>query len=279
LYKKVLIPQQNTWNSPPTFDVIPIPILSKIPVVGPIFFTQSIVVYIMFVIVGAVAFALYKTKWGLRTRAVGEHPTAADTVARLASSASNGDLLTVDTSTASGLKWAAPAGSGGMTLIATTTFNNTALTYTYSSLGSYKHLYIVAQGLSHNTSGTGNLAIQFNNDTGSNYNRLGYGLNGSSFDYYSSNSTTSGNLANRTFAQDTDGAASFGSFVSWIPDYAGSGYKSTITDAMSYVAATTARTYTCFNTWNNTNAITEIKITNEGGANIKTGILKLYGVS
>jgi len=80
LYKKVLIPQQNTWNSPPTFDVIPIPILSKIPIVGPIFFTQSIVVYLMFVIVGAVAFALYKTKWGLRTRAVGEHPTAADTV-------------------------------------------------------------------------------------------------------------------------------------------------------------------------------------------------------
>jgi simple sugar transport system permease protein len=80
LYKKVLIPQQNTWNSPPTFEVIPIPILSKIPVIGPIFFTQSIVVYLMFVIVGAVAFALYKTKWGLRTRAVGEHPTAADTV-------------------------------------------------------------------------------------------------------------------------------------------------------------------------------------------------------
>ena len=80
LYKKVLIPQQNTWNSPPTFDVIPIPILSKIPVVGPILFTHTIVVYLMFVIVSGVTFALYKTKWGLRTRAVGEHPTAADTV-------------------------------------------------------------------------------------------------------------------------------------------------------------------------------------------------------
>lgn len=80
LYKKVLIPQQNTWNSPPIFEVIPIPILSKIPIIGPILFTQSIVVYLMFVIVGAVSFALYKTKWGLRTRAVGEHPTAADTV-------------------------------------------------------------------------------------------------------------------------------------------------------------------------------------------------------
>jgi simple sugar transport system permease protein len=80
LYKKLLIPYQNTWNSPPTFEVIPIPFLSKIPVVGPLLFTHSIVVYLMFVIVSAVTFGLYKTKWGLRTRAVGEHPTAADTV-------------------------------------------------------------------------------------------------------------------------------------------------------------------------------------------------------
>jgi ABC-type uncharacterized transport system permease subunit len=80
LYKKLLIPYQSTWNTPPTFESLPIPILSKIPVVGPILFTQSIVVYLMFIIVAGVSFALYKTKWGLRTRAVGEHPMAADTV-------------------------------------------------------------------------------------------------------------------------------------------------------------------------------------------------------
>jgi simple sugar transport system permease protein len=80
LYKKLLIPQQNTWNSPPLPEVIPIPILSKIPVVGPILFTHTIVVYLMVAIVSLVTFGLYKTKWGLRTRAVGEHPTAADTV-------------------------------------------------------------------------------------------------------------------------------------------------------------------------------------------------------
>ena len=80
LYKKLLIPQQNTWNSPPLLEVIPIPILSKIPVVGPILFTNTIVVYLMVAIVSLVTFGLYKTKWGLRTRAVGEHPTAADTV-------------------------------------------------------------------------------------------------------------------------------------------------------------------------------------------------------
>ena len=80
LYKKILVPQQDTWNTAPTFERLAIPVLSKIPVIGPIFFTQTIVVYLMFAIVAAVSLALYKTKWGLRTRAIGEHPTAADTV-------------------------------------------------------------------------------------------------------------------------------------------------------------------------------------------------------
>lgn len=80
LYKKLLIPYQSTWNTSPTFNSLPIPIFSKIPVIGPLLFTQSIIVYLMFIIVAGVSFALYKTKWGLRTRAVGEHPTAADTV-------------------------------------------------------------------------------------------------------------------------------------------------------------------------------------------------------
>lgn len=80
LYKKLLVPHQDTWNTAPTFERIAIPFLSKIPVIGPIFFTQTIIVYIMFAIIAAVSFALYKTKWGLRTRAIGEHPTAADTV-------------------------------------------------------------------------------------------------------------------------------------------------------------------------------------------------------
>lgn len=80
LYKKLLVPYQDTWNTAPTFGHIELPILSKIPILGPIFFSQSIVVYIMFAIVASITYALFKTKWGLRTRAIGEHPTAADTV-------------------------------------------------------------------------------------------------------------------------------------------------------------------------------------------------------
>ena len=80
LYKKLLVPYQDTWNTAPTFGHIEIPVLSKIPLIGPIFFSQSIVVFLMYAIVAVITFALFKTKWGLRTRAIGEHPTAADTV-------------------------------------------------------------------------------------------------------------------------------------------------------------------------------------------------------
>ena len=57
-----------------------IPILSKIPLLGPIFFNQTIIVYLMYLIVAVIHFSLFKTRWGLRTRAIGEHPTAADSV-------------------------------------------------------------------------------------------------------------------------------------------------------------------------------------------------------
>ena len=80
LYKKLLIPYQTTWNSGGTFAPIEIPLLSKIPVIGPIFFSQSIIVYLMYVVVIIIHIALFKSRWGLRTRSVGEHPTAAESV-------------------------------------------------------------------------------------------------------------------------------------------------------------------------------------------------------
>lgn len=80
LYKRLLIPYQATWNSGPIMHPIRIPVLWKIPVLGPIFFNQTVIVYLMYASVFAVHFFLFKTKWGLRTRAIGEHPTAADSV-------------------------------------------------------------------------------------------------------------------------------------------------------------------------------------------------------
>ena len=80
LYKKLLIPYQSDWNSAVAFTPIEIPLLSKIPLIGPIFFAQSIIVYLMYIAVTLIHVALFKSKWGLRTRAVGENPTAAESV-------------------------------------------------------------------------------------------------------------------------------------------------------------------------------------------------------
>ncbi|WP_375163629.1 ABC transporter permease [Herbiconiux moechotypicola] len=80
LYSKVLTADPEVLNSPPRFDRIPIPLLSEIPIIGPTLFRQTIVVYLMYIAVALVFWGLFKTKWGLRVRAVGEHPQAADTV-------------------------------------------------------------------------------------------------------------------------------------------------------------------------------------------------------
>jgi ABC-type uncharacterized transport system permease subunit len=80
LYSAVLAPNAQTLNSPVPFQPLPIPLLSEIPVLGPVLFDQTFLVYLMYVAVGVVAWALYRTRWGLRLRAVGEHPQAADTV-------------------------------------------------------------------------------------------------------------------------------------------------------------------------------------------------------
>ena len=57
-----------------------VPSLGNIPIIGPLLFDQNIIVYLTYVLVFAVDVLLFRTRWGLRTRAVGEHPKAADTV-------------------------------------------------------------------------------------------------------------------------------------------------------------------------------------------------------
>ncbi len=67
-------------DSPDPLAPIEIPGLSSIPVIGRALFNQSILVYIALLAPFVVWFLLYQTRWGLRVRAVGEHPKAADTV-------------------------------------------------------------------------------------------------------------------------------------------------------------------------------------------------------
>jgi len=80
LFSSVLKPNAATLNSPPRMPVIEIPVLSGIPVIGPVLFRQTLLVYLLYVAVVVITIALFRTRWGLRVRAVGEHPLAADTV-------------------------------------------------------------------------------------------------------------------------------------------------------------------------------------------------------
>ncbi|GAB4469319.1 MAG: ABC transporter permease [Anaerolineae bacterium] len=67
-------------NSTPVLGRTSIPLLSKIPVIGPILFEQNLLGYVLFLLIAAIHIMLFYTRWGLRTRAVGEHPKAADTL-------------------------------------------------------------------------------------------------------------------------------------------------------------------------------------------------------
>ncbi|WP_315583244.1 ABC transporter permease [Actinomyces viscosus] len=57
-----------------------VPVLSRIPIIGPVLFRQTILVYLMYVVVAILSYMLFRSRWGLRLRACGEHPKAADTV-------------------------------------------------------------------------------------------------------------------------------------------------------------------------------------------------------
>jgi ABC-type uncharacterized transport system permease subunit len=67
-------------NQPGAFRSFGIPGLERLPLIGPLLFDNTIYVFLMFALVVGLWWALFRTRWGLRVRAVGEHPRAADTV-------------------------------------------------------------------------------------------------------------------------------------------------------------------------------------------------------
>lgn len=79
LYSQVLA-RSDSLSRGVRFPQLDIPVLSQIPIVGPVFFRQTIIVYLMYVAIALVFYGLFRTRWGLRLRSVGEHPQAADTV-------------------------------------------------------------------------------------------------------------------------------------------------------------------------------------------------------
>ena len=70
-------PNLNVGNLPAN---VAIPVLSKIPIIGPTLFNENVFFYGAVTLVALVSFGLFRTRWGLRVRSVGEHPRAAESV-------------------------------------------------------------------------------------------------------------------------------------------------------------------------------------------------------
>ena len=80
LFSTVLTEAGTHLNAGVRLENIPIPLLSQIPILGPVLFNQTILVYLGYVFLVLLQIYLFRSRWGLRLRAVGEHPKAADTV-------------------------------------------------------------------------------------------------------------------------------------------------------------------------------------------------------
>jgi simple sugar transport system permease protein len=80
LYSQWLTQDASSTNAPGTFPVMSIPLLSDIPILGPVLFENRLTVFLAFLAVPLLWFVLFRTSWGLRARAVGEYPMAADTM-------------------------------------------------------------------------------------------------------------------------------------------------------------------------------------------------------
>ena len=196
--------------------------------------------------------------------------TAADTVARLASSGVNDQVLTIDTSTATGLKWAAV--SAGPVQLATASLAGVS-TYTFTSIsGSYKTLFLELKD-SRDNSGEA-MTIQINGSSAANYNdsRL---QSGGTTPSASSSATQWRTCSNANSTATNETAA----FNLYFPNYAQTNVAKTYYgEAVN--ASATSYWYIGVNTLAGirTAAITSITI-NNNAVNWQAGTLTLYGVN
>lgn len=197
--------------------------------------------------------------------------TAADTVARLAVG-TNGQVLTADSTAATGLKWAAGAG-GSMTLLSTTSLSGSTTTINSIST-SYKNLVIFVKDFY--SSSNSEMNIQFNNDTTSgNYQQQV--LRGSS----ATNDTYQENGANFSLGGYDIAPAQNDNFAEMIIfDYANTTTKKKVLGSSMVIRPSSAKGVAITNGgfFGSTSAITRVDIKTTGGT-FSAGTVEIYGVN
>jgi hypothetical protein len=193
--------------------------------------------------------------------------TAADAVARLAVGA-NDTVLTADSSTATGLKWATPAAGGGITLLSTTSLTGTETTISSIS-GSYTNLYIIVEGVY--SSGT-LFQMYLNSDSTSNYNT--WGMIGTGADDRSGQATSQNRIG--FLGKNSSGASNAFSASINIYNYASSDNKSWNAFS-SGKNSSDQRTGTVASGSYSGAAVTSIKFDLDGSS-FGGGTAKVYGV-
>lgn len=196
--------------------------------------------------------------------------TADNTVGRLAVG-TNGQVLTADSTAATGTKWADAAGGGGLTLLSTTTLSGTSTTVSSIS-GSYKNLVLVAKNVSNNAGDS--MYYRFNGDSGANYYASGTRLAGGTQTIYNQNATS---WVVVMYDQNT-GATNLSQSVTTL-------YRYTDTDVVywenrSYSGLTSAsqrNSITNQGIYDNSAAITSVTVTSASGN--FSGTLYIYGAN
>jgi hypothetical protein len=208
--------------------------------------------------------------------------TGADTFAKLTVGA-NDTVLTADSTTATGLKWATPAAAGGMTLISETVASGLS-SLSFSSLGSYKQLLLVWSGIQHNTTGS-QFSVRLNNSSSTIYDFIGIKFTQNS----GSAAPTGGNATAMTgaiFGQNATGTVNnvvIGELL--IDNYTSSTKFKTCLYNVSYqFNSGDGATYQQYNSiFSSTTAVTSIDIVRLTGSatfsNVSDTSIRLYGIS
>lgn len=198
--------------------------------------------------------------------------TAADTPARLAIG-TNGQVLTADSTAATGIKWAAAAG-GSMTLLSTTSLSGTSTTVS-SIVGGYRDLYIYGADIK-TTSGTAALKLTWNGFTVGTYGTI---IAAGAYAAFTNTriSNAAGIIDPATGRASMNNAGAL-QFIFNAREYTGTtGFR--MVDG--WIAPTYSEDYLTFGAFNdtNSNAITSFTVTTAAGTESLTGTIKVYGVN